>query len=263
MSVFTAVYYPGHPHPDTSKPVFVSNVDRLGTLTQEQKEAADALFKNRFTCRYFLDKPVDKATIDEIIDVARFAPSGNNMQPWEKVYCIAGSVKDAICAEMVKAYKETPEAYQAEYQYYPSGPIPPVYAKRRYEFGKVFYTPLHVEHGDLKARARVSTRNYEFFNAPVGFIFTINKALTQGSWMDVGYFLQSVNIAARARGLETISQESTANFQLILRKHLPISDDETVMCGMSMGYPDAELIAQYSSKQPKREVSDIIEYFGM
>ncbi|KAJ7599892.1 nitroreductase [Mycena floridula] len=249
MSAFTAVYPPGHSNPDPSKP--------------EQKEYVDALFKNRFSCRFFLPKPVDKAIIDEIIDVARFSPSGNNMQPWEKVYCVSGTVKEALAKEMIQAYTETPEAYSAQYQYYPTGPIPPTYAKRRYDFGRVFYAPLHVDHGDLKGRAGVSRRNYEFFQAPVAFIFTINQALTQGSWMDVGYFLQSFTIAARARGLETISQESVANYQLILRQHLPISDNEIVMMGISMGYPDPDKIAEFSAKQPKREVNDIIQYFGM
>lgn len=132
--------------------------------------------KKRFSCRYYLPRPVDKHVIEEIIDAARHSPSGNNMQsvncslrlclvrdeihrPWEKVYCISGAVKDAISVEMVKAHKEHPQAYEAQYQYYPAGPIPPVYAKRRFEFGKNFYTPLHVDHHDLAGRARVSTRN--------------------------------------------------------------------------------------------------------
>ncbi|KAJ6453495.1 nitroreductase [Mycena vitilis] len=226
--------------------------------------------KNRFSCRYYLPKPVEKKTIKEIIDAARCSPSGNNMQPWEKVYCITG---EALSREMVRAHTETPEAYSAQYHYYPAGPIPTEYAKRRFEFGKHFYAPLHVDHGDLKGRARV-----DFFDAPVAFIFTINNGLTQGSWLDVGYFLQSITIAARARGLETISQvnglgcakilrrpflqEAPAKYQLILRKHLPIGDQEVVAMAMSMGYPDLEKVAQFSAKQPKREVSDIIEFYG-
>jgi len=264
MSVFTAAYPIGHPNPDLSVPEITSNRD---SAAQERHEDAaqitDSLMKNRFSCRWYLPKPVPKELIEEIIDAARCSPSGNNMQPWEKVYCIAGSTMEAIAREMVKAHTETPEAYSAQYQYYPEGPIPAEYAKRRFEFGKHFYAPLHVDHGDLKARARVSARNFEFFNAPVAFIFTINNGLTQGSWLDVGYFLQSMTIAARARGLETISQEAPAKYQLILRKHLPIGDQEVVALSMTMGYPDLEKVAEFSAKQPKREVSDIIEFFGI
>jgi len=264
MSAFTSAYPAGHPNPDFSVPDIQSNHDYAAQERhRDAVEVIDSIMKNRFSCRYYLPKPVEKHIIEEIIDAARCSPSGNNMQPWEKVYCISGAVKDAISKEMVKAHREYPQAYEAQYQYYPAGPIPPVYAKRRFEFGKHFYPPLHVDHGDLAARARVSTRNYEFFDAPVAFIFTINQGLTQGSWLDVGYFLQSITIAARARGLETISQESPAKYQMILRKYLPTGDDEIVACGMSMGYPDLEKVAEFSAKQPKREVSDIISFHGL
>ncbi|KAJ7343147.1 nitroreductase [Mycena albidolilacea] len=255
MSVFTAAY-----------PIIIDITSNRDSAAQERPkdavEITDSLMKNRFSCRYYLPKPVEKKTIEDIIDAARCAPSGNNMQPWHKVYCITGTLKDTIAGEMVAANTDSPGAYSAEYLYYPAGPLHPDYARRRFEFGKHFYAPLHVDHGDLKARARVSTRNYDFFNAPVAFIFTINNGLTQGSWLDVGYFLQSITIGARARGLETISQEAPAKYQLILRKHLPIGDDEVVALAMSMGYPDLEKVAQFSAKQPKREVSDIVEFCG-
>lgn len=264
MSVFTSVYPAGHTDPDYSVPSNVTtNVSHATSERhQDAAEILDSLMKNRFSCRYFIPKPVDQSIIHQVIDGARYAPSGNNMQPWEKVYCITGEFKDKIVAEMVQAQTEHPGVYSPEYQYYPAGPIPPVYAKRRFEFGRLYYGPLHVEHDDLKGRARVAVRQYQFFGAPVALIFTINRALTKGSWLDVGLFLQSVALGLRARGLECITQESTANYQLILRKYLPISDDEMVVCAISLGYPDMDEIAKFSSKQPKREVSDIIEYFG-
>lgn len=273
MSVFTAAYDPGHPEPDFSVPtnitfnhdsaIALKNLDERNDSIFNAANILDSLIRNRFSCRYYLPQPVDKAIIEKIIDAARYSPSGNNMQPWTKVYCIAGDIKDSISAEMVQAAKENPSAYHAQYHYYPTGPIPAEYAKRRFEFGKHFYAPLHVDHGDLKGRAEVSIRNYEFFHAPIAFIFTIDQALTQGSWMDVGYFLQSMTLAARARGLETISQEAPATYQLILRKHLPIPDNEIVMLSMSMGYPDLEKIRLFSAKQPKREVGEIVDFFGI
>ncbi|KAJ7721554.1 nitroreductase [Mycena maculata] len=266
MSVFTAVYPVGHPDPNIEVPDPASIVTNLGSAAEKRHrdavEISDSLMKNRFSCRYYLPEPVPQKIIEEIIDAARCSPSGNNMQPWEKVYCISGAMKDAISREMMQAHQEAPDAYSAQYLYYPAGPIPPEYARRRFEFGKHHYAPLHIDHGDLKGRARVSMRNYDFYGAPVAFIFTINNALTQGSWLDVGYFLQSMNIGARARGLETISQEAPAKYQLILRKNLPISDNEVVALAMGIGYPDLDKVGQFSAKQPKREVSDIIEFFG-
>ncbi|KAF8989793.1 nitroreductase [Cyathus striatus] len=219
---------------------------------------ADSLMKSRFSCRFYLPRQVDKETVNEIIDVARYAPSGNNLQPWHKVYCISGDFKDTLSKELQQANLENPDGH-GDYKYYPDpADIPPLYAARRREFGKVFYPPLGVQQHDMEARRRVSARNYEFFGAPVAFIFTIHKDLTKGSWLDLGFFLQSMAISARARGLETITMESVARYQQILRKHLPIGEDETVVCGMCVGYPDLERVSKLFARQPKRDVSDII-----
>ncbi|KAK7472455.1 hypothetical protein VKT23_000570 [Stygiomarasmius scandens] len=214
MSVFEDIYVELRSDNRTPSPSQLEKNHKCAAADRHSEAAdiVDSLMKNRFSCRYYLPKPVPKDLIEEIIDAARYAPSGNNMQPWEKVYCISGDILKAISAEMVEAHKEHPEAYSAQYHYYPPGPIPEAYALRRQDFGKRFYSAIHIDRTDLKARAAASTRNYEFFGAPVAFVFTINQALTQGSWMDVGYFLQSMIIAARARGLETISQVSTAKF---------------------------------------------------
>ncbi|KAJ6630527.1 Nitroreductase-like protein [Mycena sp. CBHHK59/15] len=225
MSVFTAAYPVGHPDPNLEYPVTISNHD---SAAQERSshavEISDSLMKERFSCRYYLPKPVEKKLIEEIVDAARFSPSGNNMQPWQKVYCISGDLKDKISREMLQAHQECPDAYSAQYHYYPAGPIPAEYARRS-----------------------------EFFHAPVAFIFTINNGLTQGEQRHTGDAWYSI---------EWLSQESPAKYQLILRKHLPIGDDEIVACGLSMGYPDLEMVAKFSAKQPKREVSDIVEFFG-
>ncbi|THU93093.1 nitroreductase, partial [Dendrothele bispora CBS 962.96] len=229
----------------------------------------DSLMKNRFSCRYFLPKPVAKELVEEIIDAARYAPSATNMQyAMAKVYCLSGDFLKVVSNEMVQAHITCPEAYKAQYDYYPTNTLPEEYAIRRREFGKRFYGSLNVDHNDSAGTAAALTRQYEFFGAPVVFVFTINQALTPGnaligSRMDLGYFLQSVTIAARARGLETTSQGSTTKFQLILRKHLPIKDTEVVALGMSMGYPDLEKVGQYYARQPKREVADIIEFHGL
>jgi len=265
MSGFESIY-PQHPDPQhrAEKSDYISNRDSaVSGRDDEAVRILDLLMKNRFSCRYYLPQPVDRKIVEEIIDAARFTPSGNNMQPWHKVYCFTGELKQTISRDMVEGHTTTPQAYSAEYLYYPVGPIPAEYSQRRYEFGKAFYGPLHVDHGDLASRARVSTRNYEFFDAPLAFIFTIHRGLEKGSWVDNGMFLQSVTLAARARGLETCTQEAPARYQLILRKYLPISEEEIVICGMSMGYPDLGKIHDFAAKQAKRETGEIVEFFGL
>jgi nitroreductase len=263
LSIFQALDPDDRYISDEGKPDIFSEKVATPKEYAEATQAIDTLMKDHFSCRYYLPKPVEKRVIQDIIDAARHSPSGNNIQPWAKVYCIAGDIKEKIAAATVKAHKENPEAYDAQYQYYPTGPIPKLYADRRGEFGKRFYAPYNIERSDKKARHELSLRNYIFYGAPVAFLFTIDQALTKGSWLDVGYFLQSIVLAARARGLETVSQEATAKYQLIMRQYLPIPDNEVVMVGMCMGYPDLDKIHQFYAKQPRRPVSDIIEFFGM
>lgn len=164
---------------------------------------------------------------------------------------------------MQEAHLGNPTDYTSQYHYYPEGPLPAQYATRRQQFGQIHYTALKIDRNDRVARAKASSRNYDFYGAPVAFVFTIHKDLTQGSWLDVGYFIQSMIIASQARGLTSVSLESISTYHQILRKYLPIADHEVVAVGMAMGYPDLEKVVQYHGRQPKRQVSDIIEFHGL
>ncbi|KAJ7107081.1 Nitroreductase-like protein [Mycena epipterygia] len=216
--------------------------------------------KERYSARYYLPNKIDKATIEDIVDAANHAPSGHNMQPW-KVYAISGAVKDAISAEMVEAHKSH-APYAPRYTYYPPT-LPPDYAVRQFDFGKHFYGVLGIERDDVARRAAEGARNYEVYDAPVALIFTISNELRQGSWMDLGHFMQSVTIGARARGLESVTQLAVATYDDIIRKHLPIGEDELVACSISMGYPDLDRIAKYYAPPPKRPLGDVLEIYGM
>lgn len=222
---------------------------------------ADELMKGRISCRSFLPREVSRTTIEEIIDVARFAPSGNNIQPWEKVYCLTGDKLAVVKDALLTAFVNEPEKHASQYEYYPPLELmPQPYAERRQGFGRMLGQVLGIEKTDREGRLKAAGSNYQFYNAPVALVFTINKGLSQGSWLDVGFFLQSINIAARARGLATVTQESISQYQSVLRRHLPINDDEIIAVGMSMGYPDTELVTRYVLPRERREVSDIISF---
>ncbi|KAH6916166.1 nitroreductase [Coprinopsis sp. MPI-PUGE-AT-0042] len=239
-----------------------SNTDSTDAHDIRQAFNVDALIKERFSCRFFLDREVERHTIEEIVDIARFAPSGNNIQPWEKVYCLSGPLLETVREEILRASQDDPHAHKAGYSYYPPPQdMPEVHALRKQEFGRIIGMAMGVDREDTAARAKAAGRNYEFYGAPVALIFTISKRLEKGSWIDLGYFLQSVCIAARSRGLETCSQESIAQYHRILRQHLPISDDEVVAVSISVGYPDKELVTRYAAPQPRREVDDILQFY--
>ena len=196
----------------------------------------DAAIRGRYAVRAFFPTPVSRAAVRDILDVARFAPSGANTQPW-RVHTLAGAVKETISSALVEAFTHAAADHKAEYDYYPTV-LPEPYGARRGEFGRIYYGALKIEPGDLASRAAQTAKNFTFFGAPVGLIFTIDRRLSAGSWLDFGMFLQNIMIAARGRGLATCPQETFARFHEVLRRHLPIARNDLVVCGMSLGYGD-------------------------
>ena len=199
----------------------------------------DDAIRSRHSVRSFLHRSVPRETVEQILEVARFAPSGTNTQPW-LVYALGGEVKKALSAEILADHEVHPEREEREYEYYPTDWYEP-YLGRRRACGWGLYGSLGIERGQKERMHEQRARNYTFFDAPIGLIFTIERRLAVGSWMDLGMFLQNVMLSARGHGLHTCSQAAFANYHSIIRRHLPIPDSEIVVCGMAIGYrnPDA------------------------
>lgn len=191
----------------------------------------------RRSIRRFLSDPVPRETVRAILKVAGRAPSGSNIQPWH-VHVLDGAARDALCAEIHAAH-EAADPPEAEYQYYPS-PWREPYLSRRRATGWGLYGLLGIEKGDKAAMKAQHGRNYLFFDAPVGLIFTIERDMPLGSWMDTAMFIQSVMIAARGFGLETCAQQAFARYHEILGRRLPIPPERMVVCGMALGRPDPD-----------------------
>ncbi|WP_404993115.1 nitroreductase [Cupriavidus pauculus] len=203
----------------------------------------DRAITTRRSIRAFLDTPVSREIVEEILGVASRAPSGTNTQPW-RVYVLSGDAKARFCADVLAAYDdpERDSKYREEYPYYPREWVDPYLARRR-KVGWDLYSLLDIRRED-KARMHVQhARNFRFFDAPVGLIFTIDRIMEQGSWLDYGMFLQSIMVAARARGLDTCPQAAFTQFHRIIGSHLKLTEQEMVVCGMSLGYADPEATA--------------------
>lgn len=200
--------------------------------------AVDAAITSRRAIRAFLPTPVAKETIVEILRVATRAPSGTNTQPW-KVHVLTGAAKEKLSAAIKAAYDDPAEraAHREEYDYYPTEWRSP-YIDRRRKIGWDLYGLLGIAKTDRARMHAQHGRNYAFFDAPVGLIFTIDRVMKQGSWLDYGMFLQNVMLAARARGLDTCPQAAFTQFHRIIAQQLGLGADEMVVCGMSLGYAD-------------------------
>ena len=212
------------------------------TLTPESTAAVDAAITSRRSLRAFLPTPVPRATIEAILAVASRAPSGTNTQPW-KVYVLSGESKDALSRKIAAAYDDPAERamHTEEYAYYPTEWKSPFIDRRR-KVGWDLYGLLDIAKTDKARMQAQHARNYDFFDAPVGLMFTIDRGMRQGSWLDYGMFLQSIMVAARGRGLDTCPQAAFMQFHSIITEHVGAPAHEQVVCGMSLGYADPQAI---------------------
>lgn len=192
----------------------------------------------RRSIRGFLPDPVPKALVERILDIAARAPSGTNMQPW-RAYALAGEALARLGEALLGAHDEPPGTHTAEYRYYPPE-FPEPYLARRRKVGWDLYGRLGIARGEHARMHAQHGRNFTFFGAPVGLIFTIDRRLEIGSWLDYGFFLENVILAARSHGLETCAQAAFAPLHAVIRRHLPIPDGEIVVCGMALGHPDPD-----------------------
>ena len=211
----------------------------------------DHAITSRQSIRAFLPTPVPRTQIEEILEVAARAPSGTNTQPW-KVTVLTGTARQRL-VDAIQAVYDDPEQrkqHREEYAYYPTQWIEP-YLGRRRKIGWDLYGLLGIGRDDKARMHAQHGRNYAFFDAPVGLIFTIDRVMEQGSWLDYGMFLQNIMVAARARGLDTCPQAAFTQFHRVIARELALPDNEMVVCGMSLGYADMSRIE--NTLQTQRE----------
>jgi len=199
-------------------------------------EFIDEAILSRRSVRAFLPDPVDDELIREILELGARAPSGTNMQPW-KAYVTRGEVKERISRAILDSGIRAEKIEWDEYKYYPDKFFEP-YLGRRRAVGYSLYDALGIQRREVERMRAQHDRNFVFFDAPVGIIFTIDRRLNQGSWVDHGMFLQTVMLAARGRGLHTCPQAAFAPYHRQIRPILGIPEEEIVVCGMAVGYED-------------------------
>jgi nitroreductase len=196
----------------------------------------DRAIASRRSVRRFLPDQVPRATIAEILNVAARAPSGTNMQPW-RGYVLVDAPRDELCAAVLKAFDAEEPGHKQEVRYYPDEFFEP-YLSRRRKVGWDLYGRLAIARGEAAKMRAQHRRNFLFFDAPVGMLFTIHRRLATGSWLDYGMFLENVMVAARARGLDTCAQAAWTNYHKAIRPVLGLAEEEVVVCGMALGFAD-------------------------
>lgn len=215
------------------------------------------LLSGRFSCRAFLDKPVPKETISEILSRAQRTPSWCNTQPWQ-IVIVSGAAtenfRNALVGHLETAAAPTPDiAFPREYK--------GLYQDRRRESGFQLYDSLGIAKGDRAAYAKQTRENFRFFGAPhVAIISTPEELGTYGA-IDCGAYIGVFTLAAQELGVATIPQAALASFGAFIRKYFNIPVGRQVVAGISFGYADLSHPAN-KFRTNRAPIDIVVEWVG-
>jgi nitroreductase len=227
--------------------------------SDEHRAAVNAAITSRHSMRAFLPTPVPRDTVEEILRIASRAPSGTNTQPWQ-VHVLTGAARQRLCDRLHAIYEDPVELakHEREYDYYPKEWAPP-YIDRRRKVGWDLYGLLGLAKTDKAGMHAQHGRNFRFFDAPVGLIFSIDRMMQLGSWLDYGMFLQNIMVAARARGLHTCPQAAFTQFHRVIAEELAFRPEQMLVCGMALGYADPAAV-ENSLVTERADVSEFARF---
>ena len=219
-------------------------------------EAVDS----RIACRHFFDRPVDLNIVKELIAKAQRAASGGNLQSWN-VYALAGKPL-AEFKEIVRKRiaNEDPRHTKSEYPIYPE-PMFGAYKERREEHGVQLYGSLGIGRDDAAGRLGQYKKNFEFFGAPVALFITIDRRLGPGQWADLGGYINSLAVLARAYGLDTCPQEAWARLYDTVGEFVNLPPNEMLFCAVAIGYGDRKHKAN-DFRSPRAELHEFCKFYG-
>lgn len=214
--------------------------------------------RERRSCRAFRPDPVPRSTLEAILDAARWAPSGGNLQPW-RVIALAGEDRDEVVRVAGEALFSGAEE-EGEHPIYPPALHEP-YRSRRFANAESLYAALEISRQDKAARYRWVAENFRFFGAPVGLFFVIDRRMGHGQWAHLGMFMMAIMLAAEAHGLATCPQEAWAKLRSTLHAHLGLGEHELLYCGMALGWPDPAHPSATMARE-RAPLIDIAEFRG-
>jgi len=219
----------------------------------------------RISTREYLPKPIPLSLVQEILEHSLQAPSGGNTQPWH-IYVVTGDAKKSLSNSVRNAMTNgSLEGSKPDFAIYPdknsTPPAPPSFLDRRRALGYSMYNLMGIDRKDKAGRATAMARNFDFFDAPVGMIITVEKACDANGWGHVGCLLQSICLLAEERHLGTCLQEAWGNLGSTVYDELNIPTNEVVWCGVALGYPD-KTKAVNTLKSEREKLSTVASFHG-
>ncbi|MCY4101603.1 MAG: nitroreductase [Rhodobacteraceae bacterium] len=212
----------------------------------------------RRSIRGFLPDPVSRSTLTKILQVARSAPSGANLQPGRFTVLTSDALENLTNILIQAIRDERPSV--SEYSYFPN-PLPEHLLARKRATGFGLYDALNIAKRDIKARKRQFVHNYRFFGAPVGIVVSVDKRMGKGCFMDLGMAIQNLLIGIETEGLASCGIGALANYGDLVHEHLTLPDEEIVVCGIAVGYADPNNPAN-TFKTPRLNLDEYSKFLG-
>jgi nitroreductase len=208
----------------------------------------DEAILGRTSIRAFVPEPIPESTLREILEIARFAPSGSNLQPW-RVIAVTGAARDAVADIGRRAVEEKAPTEEGDYPMHPHQLFEP-YLSRRAQVASERFEQLGIPREDRVARRAQMARNADFYGAPAALFFITDKRLPHAQWVDLGALMLSISLTAFERGVASCYQLWWAMYRDSLHRHFGLGENEIIHCGMALGYPDPNApINAYRSKR--------------
>ncbi len=214
---------------------------------------------SRRSVRQFLDKPVDNAIIERVLETAQRSPSGGNTQPWNAVV-VGGDALVDLTAKIKAKAKEAPMGEGMEYAIYPPE-LEGRYEDQRRGVGKAMFDAVDLKREDQAGRIAQMFKNWDSFGAPIQLFTYTKKYMGPPQWSDMGMWLQTVMLLLREEGLDSCSQEIWAMYGTYMRELLGIDDDHIFFCGMAIGYRDPDHPIN-NFEVPRVDLSQNVKFIG-
>ncbi|MDB5714399.1 MAG: dehydrogenase [Sphingomonadales bacterium] len=215
---------------------------------------------SRRSIRRFRDRPVDPALLRDVLDKARRAPSGGNLQPWH-IHVVTGQKLIDLKQIVARQVAAMPAGEGTEYDIYPKLLNDP-YRTRTFELGQLLYERLGIPREDKAARARWFARNFEFFGAPVGLFCYVDRNHGPPQWSDLGMYLQTVMLLLREAGLDSCPQECWALYPHTIGDFLGTPPEQMLFTGMSIGWRDEDA-AENNGAIPRASIEEVVHFHAL
>jgi nitroreductase len=198
-------------------------------------ESFSHIVQGRRSTRAFLPDPVEGRVLQQVVQSARQAPSGANLQPGALVQ-VQGAARERLSAELIASFRAGTQEVE-DYAYFPK-PMPSLLKRRQVAAARALYGALGIEREDRSGRDQQFERNFAFFDAPVALLITIDRGFGSGGYMDLGMAIYGLMLAAQAQGLASCAIGAMASYPGLIRSNLGLDAQANIVCGMAIGYAD-------------------------